>query len=143
MEKRIQIIPEEIHLFGIDIVEEKLKKDDFVNCENNHSGIAHKIMHNLEDERIKIEFIFSFSDSNDKEIGFFHIDFFFKIEHMENFYNLSEDNNPIFLGELIATLYGIAFSTSRGIIFERFREEGIENVILPVVSPQKMLNCKK
>ena len=39
----------------------------------------------------------------------------------------------------VATLLGISLSTSRGVIFERLGKEGIADIILPVVSPQKML----
>jgi hypothetical protein len=39
----------------------------------------------------------------------------------------------------IATLIGLCFSTARGIIFEKLNNSGIPNILLPVVSPQEML----
>lgn len=41
-----------------------------------------------------------------------------------------------------ATLLGIAFSTARGIIFERTRGTFFDGVILPVVDPFKVLEEK-
>ncbi len=49
------------------------------------------------------------------------------------------DDKPIFNGLFISTLLGISLSISRGIIFEQFGRKGISNVLLPVVSPQKIL----
>lgn len=96
-------------------------------------------MHNLKDERVKIELVFSFTDNSEKEIAFFQIDYHYKIENMSNFYKVSEDARPVFSAQMIATLLGISLSTSRGVIFERLGKEGIVDIILPVVSPQKML----
>ena len=46
---------------------------------------------------------------------------------------------PVFNGLFISTLTGISFSTARGIIFERLSKTNMRNVILPVVSPSKLL----
>lgn len=143
MKKQSLIIPEEIHLFRMEVVANRINKACFEEDKDNHIGVAHKIMHNLKDERVKIELVFSFTDNSENEIAFFQIDYHYQIENMSNFYKISEDGKPIFSAQMIATLLGIALSTSRGIIFERLGKEGIVDVILPVVSPQKMLKPKE
>lgn len=139
MEKKSIIVPEEIHLFKIEVIEEQIDVEGFLSQENKKFGIAHKIMHNLEDERVKIELAFSFKDDSDSELVFFLIEFHYQIENMSNLYEKTEDGKPIFSAILISTLLGISLSTSRGIIFERLGREGISNVLIPVVSPQKIL----
>ena len=73
----------------------------------------------------------------------FVFDFHFKIEELHQYYELKNNDMPIFTGILIATLLGISFSTARGIIFERLSNTNIQGMILPVVSPQKMLSLQK
>jgi len=142
MENQPVINPEEIHLFKMQVIAEKINKALFAESKENNLGVAHKIMHNLEDQRVKIELVFSFKNQSDQETAFFQIDYQYQIDNMSNFYNIKENGKPIFSAQMIACLLGIGLSTSRGIIFERLEREGIKDIILPVVSPQKMLNKK-
>ncbi len=75
MEKQSLIIPEEIHLFRMQVVANRIIKECFEKDKDNHIEVAHKLMHNLKDERVKIELVFSFTDNSEKEIAFFQIDY--------------------------------------------------------------------
>jgi hypothetical protein len=140
MEKHPTIIPEEIHLQKIDVVQTKIDANGFKKSEQYKLGIGHKMLHNLKEERVKIELVFSFKDRGGKEFVFFQIDFHFRIEHLKNFYRQGKNNTPVFFGQMVATLVGICVSTARGILFEKLESNGAKNVIIPVVSPQKMLS---
>ena len=139
MKKIPQIIAEEIHLLKIEVVQNKIDVSGFKNTHKPNLGLSHKLMHNLKDERVKLELVFSFKDNKENEILFVQIDFHFHIEKMGNFYKLKEENKPIFFSPMIATLLGICFSTARGILFEKLESNGIQNIIVPVISPQKLL----
>lgn len=139
METAPQIIAEEIHLLKIEVVQNKIDVSGFKNTQKPSLGLSHKLMHNLKDARVKLELIFSFKDSKENEILFVQIDFHFHIEKMDNFYELKEENKPIFFAPMIATLLGICLSTARGILFEKLESNGIRNVIIPIVSPHKLL----
>lgn len=140
MESKPIIIPEELHLLQIE--EQKSYIDDkFLEDETNKQlSIGHSIMHNLEDERIKLSLTFSFQNENKKEILNFGFDYHFHIERLFQFYKYNEHQKPIFDGLLIATLLGICLSTSRGLIYEKCKTRGLKNIIIPIVSPQKMLS---
>ncbi|GAA3773593.1 hypothetical protein GCM10022271_02090 [Corallibacter vietnamensis] len=145
MNKEVKIDPEKIHLFHINIVESSIKDVAQKGDNNFKINIAQTTMHNLKDERVKIGL---FIDLIHEEVtsdakAHFVFDFHFKIEELTNYYELKEDNSPIFTGVLIATLLGISFSTARGIIFERLSNTNMQGMILPVVSPQKMLALQK
>lgn len=142
MENKPIIVPEEIHLFRVEVIDESIDKEGFSGSKDNKLGVAHKIMHNLEGERVKVELAFSFKDSNDKDVAFYLIDFHYQIENMSGFYKKADDDKPIFNSIFISTLLGISLSTSRGIIFERLGREGISNVLLPIVSPQRILQSE-
>lgn len=136
------IIPEKIKLNHIEVVSTYINDDTINKNINFEFNVAHNTKHNLEDERIKIELFINLLSS--KEIGVkFHIDFFFQIEDLKSHYNLDKDSNiPTFSGQFIATLLGISFSTARGIIYQQLQETNFNKLILPVVSPSKILNLR-
>lgn len=146
MSKNSPIIPEEIELFHIEILNSKIKEGKKPQKPSYDIDVAHKSAHNLKDERIRIKLLINLSDQQKKEDGNhldFEADFHFKIQNLKNFYDLNEDNTPRFSGNLIATLLGISFSTARGMLYERLANTNFQGVILPVISPIKMLGTKR
>lgn len=138
-QKQAPIIPEHIHLLAIEVAQQKIDAQAFKKHKEHRLNVGHKVLHNLKDQRIKLELVFSFEDANKTQLLFFQIDFHFNVEQLSDFYQLKEENHPVFQAPLIATLLGISLSTARGIIFEKLQNAGLKNVILPVVSPQKMM----
>ena len=140
MEKKAaQIVVQDIHLLHAEVGQQKLDVIAFKNQKQHHLQVGHKLAHNLKDERLKLELVFSFENNKKESLLFFQIDFHFHIAHVANFYELKAENHPVFSGHLIATLLGICFSTARGIILEKLNNAGIPNILLPVVSPHEML----
>ena len=137
--KQAPIIPEDIHLLAMEVVQQKIDAHAFKKQKQHKLNVGHKILHNLKDERVKMELAFSFEDDSKKQLLFFQIDFHYQVKHLSNFYHLKEENCPIFFAPMIATLLGISLSTARGMIFEKLQSAGIKNIIIPIVSPQKML----
>ncbi len=101
MEKKATIIPENIHLLRLDIVEKNIKsietKSKSINFKLN---VAHTTMHNLKEEKIKIGLLINIiPEVNKKETGAkanFNIDFHYQIKDLNSFYSLDDKNNPIF-----------------------------------------------
>ncbi|MDO5968668.1 hypothetical protein Q4Q35_02500 [Flavivirga aquimarina] len=138
--KDVKIIPENINLFYIKVSEciiNDSQKDERLNYGIN---VAHNIQNNLKEEKIRIELILDIksSDANNEFNANFNIDFQFKIKDLADYYE-KDNKEPVFDGLFISTLMGISFSTARGIIFERLSKTNMRNVILPVVSPSKLL----
>ena len=143
MEKRPVIIPEEIQLFNIESLLNKLDATAFKKKDAHNLNVAHKIMHNLKDERVKMELVLSFKNEQEDEIAVFQLAFHYHIKNMDNFYELNKEGKPTFYAVLMATLLGISLSTARGIVFEKLANNQIFNVILPIFSPQKLLAQNK
>jgi hypothetical protein len=136
------IIPEKIKLFNIEVVNTYINDDTINDNLNLEFSVAHNTKHNLKDERVKIELFINLLSK--EEIGVkFHIDFHFIIKDLKDQYNLNEDKTPIFSGQFIATLIGISFSTARGLIFQQLQDTNFKGMILPVVSPFRMLESRK
>lgn len=143
MTKDVKIIPEEIDLFHIDILKSEIKEGTKPSDPSYELEVAHTTGHNLKDERIKLKLIIKLSDnSKGDNRANYEIDFHFKINKLQNFYTIKEDQSPLLSGNLIATLLGISFSTARGILYERLANTNFKGVILPIVSPIKMLETK-
>jgi hypothetical protein len=144
MEKKVApIVVKDIHLLQVEVTEQKLNVKAFKEEKKHKLNVGHKLLHNLKDERLKLEFVFSFNNGGDEPLLFFQIDFHFHIANLSNFYALKTENHPVFSGHLVATLIGICFSTARGIILEKLNNAGIKNILLPIVSPQEMLAQNK
>ncbi len=136
------IVPEKIKLFHIDVVNTYINDITITDNLSLEFSVAHNTKHNLEDERVKIELFINLLSN--EEIGVkFHIDFHYQIEDLKDQYNLNENESPIFSGQFIATLLGISFSTARGIIFQQLQETNFKGMVLPIVSPFKMLASRK
>ncbi len=132
------IFPEKIKLFNIEVVNTYINDDTINDNLNLEFSVAHNTKHNLKDERVKIELFINLLSQ--EEIGVkFHIDFYFVIKDLSDQYKLNENNLPIFSSQFVATLLGICFSTARGLIFQQLQDTNFKGVILPVVSPLKML----
>lgn len=139
MEKEPQIIADEIHLLVIENTQFRLLAEEFKKAEKHHLGIAHRVLHNLNDQRMKLELILSFKDNENKEVLFLQTDYHFQVDNLTDFYEINDKNIPIFFSPLIATILGISLSTSRGILSEKLNTSGIHNVVIPVVSPINLL----
>lgn len=141
MEKQPTIVAEHIHLTKIETLKEEIDFEALKNKEPEVSGFAHKMYHNLNDERVKIELEIVLKDSNKNDYHYclMRLAYHFKIEKLNKFYQKNENDLPVFDGDFVATLLGISLSTARGILFEKLSRNGINNIILPVVSAQKLL----
>jgi len=147
VEKKVIIKPEEINLFHIQVNESVINAVSEKKKQNYAINVGHVLMHNLELERLKINMVIELKsetsvEHTDAEISnaHFNIEFHFQIKNLKNFYTLNEKGSPVFHGLLIATLLGLSFSTARGIVYERLRKTTMEGIILPIVSPQKMMS---
>lgn len=139
MENEPQIIAEKIHLQAVENTEFRFFAELFKNAEKHHLNVAHNVLQNLKSQRMKLELMLSFKDDENNEVLFLQTDYHFQVENLIEFYEVNDKNIPVFSATLIATLLGIAVSTSRGILFEKLNTSGIHNVVIPVISPIKLL----
>jgi hypothetical protein len=100
---------------------------------------------NLEEKLVKSDFIIEIkTDSNGENakeaLGSFHILFIFKVENLEELAKPGT-NNLIDLHPVLGNaLSSITYSTSRGILLTRLQGTALQNFILPVIDPNKLLN---
>jgi len=139
MKKESQIIAEQIHLLAIKNTQFRLLSKEFRKAQKHHLGVVHNVLHNLNNQMVKLDLTLSINDGQHKEVLFLQTSYHFQIDNLKDFYEINEKNIPVFSAPLIVTLLGISLSTSRGILFEKLNSSGIHNIIIPVVSPVKLL----
>jgi hypothetical protein len=138
------IDPLKIHLTNI------LNVSEFVapNCQNFTAeelniGVAHKMMHNLEQKKVKLNMMIEIlcNKMPEDKMAVFCYDFFYTIDDLESHFQMVNDK-PLFDGVFVSTLISIAYSTTRGMLFNQFTEAPLKNIILPVINVPDLLKNK-
>jgi len=151
--KKPAIIPEKIHLISANIFKANLEtSDDFLESPKKvrafEFGIAKDIAHNFEEgmARYRLFFTLDGRDNEEKPLGVkveYGIEFHFMVENFDDFIRHPKEGEIQVDAALAATLLGMAYSTARGIIFERTRGTFFDGVIVPVIDPFKLLLDKE
>jgi len=100
---------------------------------------------NLEDKLVKADFKVEITTKSEgknveESKGSFHFVYVFHVENLEEL-AIPDKNYKIELnGGLGNALASITYSTTRGILFARFKGTSLENFVLPVIDPNKLLN---
>lgn len=135
--------PKEIALNADDLLLFDIKSESNISIVESSQdiqlGVSNHFFHNLEESNIKINLDIHLKSKDDKSFANFEFEFFFHINNMEKYYQL-ENEEPIFEGSLVTTLFSVSYSTSRGIIFEKLKNTMWSENILPIISPIKLLN---
>lgn len=145
------IKPELIHLHTlkvyktlVDASEDYL--DNPADIENISVQYAQNSAFNFEEKaiRIRLEILMQALNNEDKEMGLnaeYGLEFHFVIENLDEFTEAEEGTKTI-NGTLGSTLMGIAYSTARGIVFDRTQGTHFKGVILPVIDPKELIKNK-
>lgn len=133
--KNININTEDLLIFNINSESNiKINKES---QENINLGIGNDIQNNLEEGKIKITLSIRMQHS-ENNFATFEITTFFQILNKEN-YLVDFEGETIFHPQLITTLISISYSTARGIVLEKLKNTFWKGLILPIVSPIKLL----
>lgn len=109
--------------------------------EHYHFSLDREFLFNPEQSMVVVQLSIALSglaEDGQSPLGInakYEYQFFFGIENMDDFIS----NDKVIHPQLVTTLLSIAYSTLRGIILERTSSTFLGAVILPVVSPLKLL----
>jgi len=144
------IIPDKIHIISVKLtnanVTSDVSNDEFKQEESLKVSYSAETGFSEEGNNCQIKFTVNFSPDEDSAQGIqfsaeFTIVFVFVIDNLDEF---KIPNDKVANGFLIdsilgATLMGIVYSTSRGIILTRTAGTILDSVILPVIDPAELL----
>jgi hypothetical protein len=113
--------------------------------EGHHLDNSLQLGFNLEDKLVKADFTIEIKtkskDQNTKEAtGNFHLVYIYHVENLIELAN-SNENNLIELHPALANaLSSVTYSTSRGILLTRLQGTALQNFVLPIINPNKLLH---
>ncbi|MGB5931340.1 MAG: hypothetical protein WBH03_24380 [Cyclobacteriaceae bacterium] len=149
--KKKKIDPEKIILSGLRIIKASFEinadhMDDQQVIDNINIGLKSESAFNFEEKNHRFRLFFKVTGREGEESKMvceadYGIEFHYHIENLEDFL-IKDDEMPGCYsvdGALGATIAGISYSTSRGIILERTQTTDFRGVILPVIDPGKLL----
>ncbi|PPK92981.1 hypothetical protein LY01_02685 [Nonlabens xylanidelens] len=142
----VKIIPEKIHLQDIKTINAKLERSPDINIVAGAEGFDLRFAHNLSwddtNNRVALTLLIE-ADARSTNNGlmgkgFFELLFLFHIENLQDY--LTSDKDLVKMNILLAaTLVGLSFSTSRGMLLTFTRNTLFEGLILPIVNPVKII----
>lgn len=144
--------PTQIHLIGIKIVKELVEcSNEFMDSplDVHNFALGHNYVQdlNIDEKGIRTRLFLSLKALNDEEeeIGLeaeYGLEFHFVVENLNEFIEKEEDNLIRLKGALTPTLAGIAYSTARGVIWEKLSGTYFSHIVLPVINPNDLLKTK-
>ncbi len=140
-----KIKPELISIFKIQVFKSRIETtqeclENQIKPVNFKVGFSQNSAYNIElkNVRIRLEIVLEGIDQEEKPVGVsgnFGIEFHMHVNNFEDF--IKEDNGVNRLSNLLlSTLLSIAYSTARGIVFDRTQGTHLNGVILPVIDPK-------
>jgi hypothetical protein len=102
---------------------------------------------NLDDKLAKADFTISVKtdskgENENEATGNFHLIFIYRIENLEEL-AIPEKNKRLNLNPGLANaLSSVTYSTSRGILLTRLQGTALQNFVLPIINPSKLLHNK-
>ena len=103
---------------------------------------------NLNEKLSKVDYILelktkSKGDNPVEASGIFHLVYIYRVENLNELTEVVENNLVKFNPDLGNALSAISYSTSRGILMTRMQGTALQNFILPIINPDKLLPIKK
>lgn len=103
---------------------------------------------NLVDKLAKADFTVSVKtdskgENESEATGSFHLIFIYRIENLEELAILEKNKRLRLNPGLANALSSVTYSTSRGIFLTRLQGTALQNFILPIINPNKLLRTNK
>lgn len=144
-----KVDPTQIHLSGIKVIKEHLDcteqyLDNPLPVENYVFGHDYRQSLNLDTNRLRARLFLRLKAVNLKEedLGLdaeYGIEFHFTVDNLKDFTEPQENGSVKINGALPGTLAGIAYSTARGIVWEKLSGTAFSDIVMPVVNPVELL----
>lgn len=144
-----RIKPELIHLRKVNVLSEKLElgpqfREQPGKVETVRFGFGMELANILEQGLTRIRLLISLDGMDQSESvvmvsAAYELEFHFQVENFSEFLKMENDGPPLIDSLLGATLVGIAFSTARGIVYERTKRFFPHDALLPVIDPHRFL----
>jgi len=147
MSDKILFDPDKISIVEFKIIKDHIDTpDDFLIDKivgyylDNSLKLAYNLMEKLIRVDLTIDIKTSSNGFNAKEVlGNFHLIFIYRIENLEELAIPDKNDTIVLHSSLGNALSSITYSTSRGILISRVQGTALQNFMLPIINPNKLL----
>jgi len=120
---------------------------DITTIEGHHLDNSLQLGFNLIEKLVKADILIEIKTKsrgqNIKEAtGSFHLVFIYQVENLEELAKPDEKNLIELHPGLANALSSVTYSTSRGILLTRLQGTALQNFVLPIINPNKLLHKK-
>jgi len=142
--------PEKIKIVEFKMVKAQIDEPEVFESEDVEGHLLDNSLQfgfNLEEKLVKADFTIEIKTKskgqNTSEVsGNFHLLYIYHVENL-NELATSDDKNLIILHPSFANaLSSVTYSTSRGILMIRLQGTALQNFVLPIINPNKLLSAK-
>lgn len=145
-----KFIPEKITMLEYKILKGQIDaSEDFIieNVEGHDIENSFDLGFDLENKLVRTELDVKISTKSKVSVsseakGHFTLVFIFEVENLEELAIPNTENLIDLDSNLANALASVTYSTARGILLTRFQGTALQNFILPIVSPNKLLKVK-
>lgn len=138
MSNQERIKASDIQLLKIEVVQNKIDASGYKKAKATQFKIAHNLQHILSEDKVKIELSVLIEDQHHTELVSMQINFHYHISYLNRFYSI-QDDKPVFRKQLVSNLLAIAVSSARGIVYEKMGNNGVPDVLIPVVDARELV----
>jgi hypothetical protein len=145
MKDTVLVKPELMHLLNVDILKARIHSDyESLKEENTefqyHMSLLYGFNNAEKMVRCEVEINVEKKSEEGRIIAesSFTISFVFQIDNFDELVE-NKEGGIVFNYAMAASLAGIAFSTTRGILLTRFQGTMFKDFILPIIDPKKMI----
>lgn len=142
--------PEKLSIIEFKFIKEQVETpEDFIidKVDGHKLENTLQLAFNLEEKLVKADFTVEMktesNGENSKEAtGNFHLVFVYRVENLEELAKPDKNNLLDLYPALGNALSSITYSTSRGILLSRLQGTALQNFVLPIINPNKLLHNK-
>lgn len=133
--------PELLHIVSWNLLELSVTEDPEETGDQFNYNLSNKadFAFNTEEKLVRVELEIEITkvseeDRKSSASARVKVEYVYLVENLEELHKIDDNDTLIVDNGLIANLSGISFSTTRGLILQRFRDTSFEGFILPIVS---------
>lgn len=142
--------PEKISIYEYKMLKGQIDApEDFstVNVDGHLIDNSLQLGFNLEEKLVKADFTVDIkTESNGQNsieaTGSFHFVFIYRIENLSELATIGDNDLIELHADLANALSSVTYSTSRGILLTRLQGTALQNFVLPIINPNKLLHNK-
>lgn len=139
--------PEKINLIDFKMLKGQVdapENFEITHISGHHLDHSFQVAFDMEGKLAKADFIVklhteSGGRNKSEATGNFHFIFIYRIDNLDLLAHFEQNNKLVLNPVLPNVLASVSYSTSRGILLTRLQGTALQNFILPIINPDKLL----